>query len=443
MAKKFVLLLIFICSGSAHAALQIQNWTLANGARVYLVEDHSIPMLDVSIEFDAGSRRDSPDRSGTASLTNAMLARGLREARLPDGTVEPALTEAQISDVFADIAAQRGGGAGADRAGGSLRTLSSAAERDKAVNMLARVLAHPSFPPGLLVRDKARTIAAIKEDLTKPASIADKAFWREAYGSHPYARDATVESVQSITRDDLVTFHAAHYAANRAVIAMVGDIRRGDADAIALQLTARLPQGKPLPQLPEVPAAAAQEEQIAHPASQAHILIGAPALARGDPDFFPLIVGNYVLGGGGFVSQLTREVREKRGLAYSVYGYFSPMAQRGPFQIGLQTQKEQADQAIKIVRDVLDAYLRNGPTPAELKAAKDNLIGGFALRIDSNRKILDNVAMIGYYRMPLDYLDTWTARIAAVKAVDIKAAFNRKVASDKLTTIVVGAQPMK
>lgn len=440
MIKKtfFLLPLLFAC-GFAHAALRIQTWTLDNGARVYFVENHSIPILDMSVEFDAGSRRDPPGKAGTASLTNAMLARGLREARLPDGTVEPAISEAQISDEFADLAAQRGGGAGGDRAGAALRTLSSREERDKAVALLARILAQPSFPENFLVRDKARMIATIKENLTKPESIANKAFWHAAYDPHPYGAEETVESVGTITREDLMAFHARHYVANRAVVAMIGDVTRDQADAIARQLTMRLPQGEPLPELPPVPAPKAVEKRIPHPASQSHILIGEPALSRGDPDFFALTVGNYVLGGGGFVSRLTHEVREKRGLAYSVYSYFSPLAQKGPFMIGLQTQKQQTDQALAVVRDTLAAYLRDGPTPAELKAAKDNLIGGFALRIDNNRKILDNIAVIGFYRLPLDYLDTWTAKVAKVSIADIRAAFNRKIATDRLATIVVGA----
>jgi len=437
--KTFAFLLVVFACGTAHATLNIQTWTLANGARVYFVENHSIPVLDASVEFDAGSRRDPKGKAGTASLTNAMLARGLRETRLPNGTVEPAVSEAQISDAFADLAAQRGGGAGGDRAGATLRTLSSREERDKAVALLARILAQPSFPENFLVRDKARMIAVIKENLTKPESIANKAFWRVSYDPHPYGAEETVASVEAITREDLQAFHATHYVANRAVVAMIGDVSRTEADAIAQQLTVRLPQGAALPELPAVPAPKAAEERIAHPASQSHILIGAPALTRGDPDFFALTVGNYVLGGGGFVSRLTREVREKRGLAYSVYSYFSPLAQQGPFMIGLQTQKEQTNQALTVVRDTLAAYLRNGPTPAEVKAAKDNLIGGFALRIDNNRKILDNIAVIGFYRLPLDYLDTWTANVAKVSIADIRAAFNRKIAADRLTTIVVGA----
>ena len=434
MKRIFILLLALLITSGADAALKIQSWTLDNGARVLFVENHTIPMLDLSVEFDAGARRDPQGKSGVAALTNAMLARGIQAV-----AAEPALNEAQISDAFADTAAQRGGSAGSERSGVTLRTLSANPERDAAIALIARILAQPSFPEDILARDKARTVATLKEEGTKPESIANKAFWQALYAEHPYARQATIASVGAITRDDLVAFHRDHYVVNRAVIALIGDVTRDQADAIAQQLTARLAQSATaLPALPPVPAAQASETRIAHPASQAHILIGAPALQRGDPDYFTLTVGNYILGGGGFVSRLTREVREKRGLTYSVYSYFSPMAQPGPFQIGLQTKKEQTEQALQVVRETLAAYLRDGPTPQELQAAKDNLIGGFALRIDNNRKILDNIAAIGYYQLPLDYLDTWTAQIAKVSAPGIKAAFARKIASDKLATIVVG-----
>jgi zinc protease len=431
----------------AAAALQIQSWTLDNGARVLFVENHSIPIIDLNVDLDAGSRREPAGKAGLALLTNAMLARGVHEARFSDDgrapqaemALEPALTEAQISDAFADTAAQRGGGADSERANVSLRSLSSAPERTAAVRLLARILAQPSFPQEFLERDKARTIAGIKEDLTKPEAIAGKAFWHVLYGSHPYANEATIESVAAITRDDIALFHRTHYVANRAVVSIIGDLTRAEAEDIARQLTLRLPQGAPLPQMPTVPEARAQLRRIAHPASQAHILIGMPSEVRGDPDFFALTVGNYILGGGGFVSRLTNEVREKRGLTYGVYSAFSPMAQKGPFQIGLQTKKESAEQALKVVNATLAAFLRDGPTPDEMQAAKDNLIGSFPLRLDNNRKILGNVALIGFYGLPLDYLDTWTANIAKVSIADVRAAFRRKVALDQLSTVIVGA----
>lgn len=423
------------CSIS-HAALQIQSWSLPNGARVLFVENHTIPILDLSVDFDAGSRRDPAGKSGVAALTNAMLARGLRAVQSPSGN-ELALSEAQISDGFADTAAVRGARLDEDRSGVTLRTLVT--ERDVAVPLLGRLLAQPSFPQDFLMRDKARTIASIKESLTQPEAIADKAFSRLLYGAHPYGQQLTVESVTAISRDDLLAFHAAHYVANRAVVALIGDVTREQADKIAQELTRRLPQGAPLSALPAVPLAQGAEERIPHQATQAHILIGMPAMARHDPDHFALTVGNYVLGGGGFASRLMQQVREKRGLTYGVSSYFNPMAQSGPFQIGLQTKKEQADEALKVTRDTVAEFLRDGPTAAELKAAKDNLIGGFSLRIDSNKKILENIAAIGFYQLPLDYLDTWTAKVAAVTTAQVREAFNRKLQMDKLSTVVVGA----
>ncbi|WP_231602326.1 M16 family metallopeptidase [Herbaspirillum chlorophenolicum] len=419
---------------SASAALQIQSWTQPDGARVLFVANHAIPMLDVSVQFDAGQRRDPAGRAGLAELTVGSLTRGVAGGEGGD------LSEAQILDGFADVAAERHAGAGEDRAGVNLRTLSSPAERDASLALLARTLAHPSFPQAGLERDKALAIAGIREELTKPEAIAEKAFMAAIYGSHPYAVVASEASMQAISRDDVVAFHRAHYVANRAVIAMIGDITREQAEQIAARLTRELPQGAALSALPDVAVPKGGEVRIAHPASQSHILIGAPAIQRGDADFFALTVGNYILGGGGFVSRLTDEVREKRGLAYSVYSGFSPLAQPGPFQIGLQTKKEQTGQALQVVRDTLAKFLKDGPTAAEMKAAKDNLTGGFALRIDSNAKLLENMAVIGFYNLPLDYLDRWSGRVREVSIADVRAALRRHIHPGQLSTVIVGEE---
>ncbi|WDZ95517.1 pitrilysin family protein [Herbaspirillum sp. WKF16] len=435
MKKYFGILFVslgFAASAPASAALQIQSWTQPDGARVLFVANHAIPMLDVSVQFDAGQRRDPAGRAGLAELTVASLTRGVAGG---DG---PELSEAQILDGFADVAAQEQAGAGQDRGGVKLRTLSSQAEREAALTLVARMLAHPSFPQAGLERDKALAISGIREELTKPESIAEKAFMAALYGRHPYAADASEASVQAITREDVVAFHHAHYVANRAVIAIIGDLTRAEAEQVAAGLTRELPQGAALPALPPVEPAKGGQTRIAHPASQSHILIGAPAIQRGDMDFFPLTVGNYILGGGGFVSRLTDEVREKRGLTYSVYSAFSPLAQPGPFQIGLQTKKEQTAEALQVTRATLDKFLKDGPTAAEMKAAKDNLAGGFALRIDSNGKLLENMAVIGFYNLPLDYLDRWIARIREVSVADVRAAFRKHVHPEQLSTVIVG-----
>lgn len=410
------------------AELPIQSWTAKSGARVLFVESRSIPMFDVAVDFDAGGRRAPAGKAGLAGLTNGMLAAG-----------STGLDENQVAEGFADLGAQRGARADQDRAAVTLRTLSSRGERDAAIDLLARLLQTPVFPEAVLAREKARAIAGLKEAETRPEAIADRAFQSALYGRHPYGALPTPDSVATVTRADIEAFYRAHYGAARAVVSMIGDVSRAEAEAIAERLTANLPAGLAAEALPPVGAPEAGIRRIAHPASQAHILLGMPALARGDPDFFALTVGNYVLGGGGFVSRLMNEVREKRGLAYSVYSYFMPMKDAGPFQVGLQTRREQADQALELVRGTVAGFLERGPTAAELKAAKDNLVGGFALRIDNNRKILDNLAVIGFYGLPLDYLDRWTANVEKVTLAEIRAAFARHVKPESFAIVVVGA----
>jgi zinc protease len=168
-------------------------------------------------------------------------------------------------------------------------------------------------------------------------------------------------------------------------------------------------------------------------------MIGAPGIRRDDPDYFTLFVGNYILGGGGFVSRITEEVRQKRGLAYSAYSYFAPLQARGPFIIGMQTRRDQADEALAVLRDTLREFVSKGPTEQELQAAKQNIVGGFPMRIDSNRKIHDYLRLIGFYDLPIDYLETFVANIERVTVADIKAAFARRVDPDRLVTVVVGA----
>lgn len=182
----------------------------------------------------------------------------------------------------------------------------------------------------------------------------------------------------------------------------------------------------------------ASTQTLAHPASQSHIWLGLPVLARSElEDYFPMLVANHILGGGGFTSRLTREVREKRGLSYSVFSALAPRAQSGPLLIGLQTQREKSAQALQVVRRTLEEFLAKGPTEDELVAAKKNLMGGFALRLDTNRKLLDTLSEIGFYRLPLNYLDQWTEAVAAVSAEDIQRVLQKRVTLERLSTVVV------
>ena len=292
-------------------------------------------------------------------------------------------------------------------------------------------------------REQARIVAGLQEAETEPDSIAQKAFMRSLYGTHPYSLDQSgeIDTVQSLTVAHLRQFYETHYTAKSAVISLIGDLTAAQAKQIAERLSAGLPQGPAVAAVPPVPALkTASVKKLPHPALQAHILLGQPGNKRGDADFFPLYVGNYILGGGGFVSRLTEEVREKRGLAYSVYSYFLPMAELGPFQIGLQTKKEQAEEGLQLVKQTVQQFIDKGVTEKELQAAKDNLIGGFPLRIDSNGKILEYLNIIGFYKLPLDYLDSFNDRVAQVTVQQVNDAFKRRLHPENFATVIVGSE---
>ncbi len=411
---------------AALAGPTIEHWIADTGARVYFVESRALPLIDLRVDFAAGSAYDPPERSGLANMTRGLLDTGVE-----------GLDEQQIAEQIADTGAQIGGSVDNDRAGLSVRTLSS--ERDAALALAARLLAQPAFPAVALERERARSIAGLREALTRPATLAARAFGSAIYGSHPYGRESTIESLEAITRDDLVAFHRQHYTAANASVTIVGDASREEAARIAVELTRALPAGDaPAVELAQPMLPARSVVRIPHPSAQAHVLVGMPGMAREDPDYYTLLVGNYILGGGGFVSRLTREVREQRGFAYSVYSYFQPQRVAGPFQIGLQTRGSQAEPALRVVEDVLADFIAQGPTAEELQAAKDNIINGFGLRLDSNRKILDHVAMIGFYGLPLDWLDAYPGHIEAATTEAVRDAFARRIRPEHLVTVIAG-----
>ena len=431
---KTIQFLIVLVTGllafSANAAVKINHWQTSSGSNVYFVENHDLPIIDVAVSFPAGSARDTKATSGVAGVTRYMMTLGAG-----------GMNEEVITNKFADIGAILGGELDNDRAAFKLRTLTS--ESTKALETFKQILHKPDFPQAVLEREKTRIIAGLKESATQPESISSKAFMQALYPNHPYGLDESgeIDTITAMKRDDLIAFYNTFYSAKSATIALIGDMTETQARTIADNVSAGLPQGAAVAKIAEVTLpSAANNQSISHPATQAHILLGYPGIKRGDADYFPLYVGNYILGGGGFVSRLTEEVREKRGLVYSVYSYFMPMAELGPFQIGLQTKKDQAGAALKVVNETVAKYIQNGPTEKELKAAKDNLIGGFPMRIDSNGKILDYLSVIGFYKLPMTYLDDFNKEIAKVSTKQIKEAFGRRVKPQDFVSVTVGAQ---
>ena len=430
--KRLVLLCLLWTSADALASPDIQHWTLDNGVRVYFVEAHELPMLQISVVFDAGSARDPAGRSGLARMAAAMLKEGAGD-RDADA----------IARSFEDRGAQFSASSERDMAALTLRSLSQAELLKPAVDVLRDILLVPTFPVSSLERERQRALVALRQDSESPAAVAGKAFFQALYGSHPYAHHPAgdEQGLKALTREELVQHHRDYYVGANAVLAMVGDLSPRRAKRLARRLAGQLPRGKPAAALPEVSRPdSAVEQRMAFPSTQTHLRLGQPGMHRKDPDYFPLYVGNHILGGGGLVSRLSEEIREKHGLSYSVYSYFAPMRVEGPFITGLQTRNAERDKALTLVRATLQEFVESGPTEDELVAAKKNLTGGFPLRIDSNQNIAEYLAVIGFYDLPLTYLDDFIPAVQAVTAAQIRDAFRRRIDPDKLVTVVVGGE---
>jgi len=425
--KKLLGLFLLLSFSTLCASPDIQHWKTKNGMRVYFVPAHELPMLDIRVTFDAGSARDG-ELPGVAHLTNGLLKQGAA-----------GLDANAVATAFEKIGAQYGSGALRDMAWLSLRTLTDTQEA--ALEIFTKVLGQPDFPEKDFARRIKQVLVSLEADDADPGTIASKAWYKALYGDHPYATPmkGTKESVSKITREDIRQFYQQFYVAQNGLVALTGDINRKQAEAIAEKISAGLKKGKTAPALPPVKALERAEEiHIPFPSEQAHVMIGAPGIERGNPDYYALYLGNHVLGGGGFNSQLVKEVRIKRGYVYSIYSYFLLSRQPGPYMIGLQTRLSQADDAVKVTRDTVKKYMETGPGAEELNLSRKNITGGFPLRIASNSDIVEYLAVIGFYNLPLDYLDNFNDNINAVTAEQIKSAYQRHVHPEKMITVIVG-----
>lgn len=415
--------------GTAWAGPKIDTWETTKGARVLFVAAPDLPILDVRVVFEAGSARDG-ERSGLASLTAGLLTQGA-------GEWDADTVAERIESVGAQLSAK----AARDSASLSLRTLTEQPAMDRVLETAAKVLSEPRLAESDFERVRQNRLVGLRQDQQDPRTVASKAIYNMIFGDHPYAADpaGTLETVEAMRREDLVEFHRRYYVASNAVIAIVGALSKEQARDVAERLTGGLETGERPPELPPVPDLPNQLlEELDFPSTQTHIYAGHPGMRRLDPDYFPLYVGNHILGGSGLVSLLSEEVREKRGLSYSVYSYFLPMSKRGPFLIGLQTKNDQAAKAREVMMDTVRRFRDEGPTAEELTAAIKNITGGFPLRIAGNSKIVEYLAVIGFYGLPLDYLDRFSERVSQVTAEQVHDAFGRRVHPDRLATVIVG-----
>ena len=429
--KSFFVVLTFVFSAGVWASPDIEHWTTDNKARVYYVHTPELPMVDISVVFNAGAARDG-DKPGLAMMTSAMLDEGAA-----------GLDADEIASAFASVGANYSASSERDMAVFSLRTLTEEQAFAQALDTYARVLASPGFPSEPFQRIQQNLLTGLQAEKQSPQAIAARTFYENLYGEHPYSvmPSGEIESVKQLNPAEIKAFYQQFYVSSNAVVVIVGAVDKKQAISIADKVTQGLEQGSPAETLPHVSALSdAELIEKTFPSTQTTIVMGQPGISRDDPDYFPLYVGNHILGGSGLVSQLSDELREKRGLTYGVYSYFRPMQQLGPYQFSLQTRNDKARKALQVMRETLKTFIENGPTEDELTAAKKNITGGFALRVDSNSKIANYLSMIGFYNLPLDYLDSFNDKVNAVTVADIKDAFQRRVNADKMLTVLVGGE---
>jgi zinc protease len=429
MRRSLLGLFLLALSQAVWSSVNIEHWQTAQGSRVFFVHAGSLPIADIVVAFDAGSARDGK-QAGLAALTSGLLEEGGGQWNAD-----------QIAERFESVGAQFGTSISSDMASVTLRTLTDKPLFDKAIDTMHAILAKPAFKEADFQREKKRTLAGLKQREESPGDLADIAFSKALYGDHPYAHpdSGLIETVTPLKASDLRSFYRQYYVAANAVVVIVGNLNKAQAEQTVAALLKDVPAGQKAAPLPDVlMPAKASLQQMAFPSTQTHVLVGIPGVDRKDPDYFSLFVGNHILGGSGLVSKLFEEIREKRGLAYSAYSAFRPMLKKGPFVLGLQTRNDQTAEALKVLNQTLADFITKGPTEAELTAAKKNITGGFPMRFDTNRKLASYVAMIGFYDLPLDYLDTFTQKIEAVTVAAVTEAFKRHVDLNLLQTVTVG-----
>ena len=431
MKIRLSLFILFLCVyTNAYALPDINTWKTSKGLKVLHVKSSELPMIDIALTFDAGSARDE-GLPGLSVMMHSLLDKGTGTFNADD-----------IASGFEDVGAQFSSTVDLDKSSITLRSLSDKALFDRALNLYIDVVSMPSFPKRDFKREQKRLLIALEDQDQRPSSIVSRTFFKTLYQDHPYStpRDGNKESIEKLTLKDIKSFHAKYIGATSAVLAIVGNASIEEAKSIAEKISHSLPKGESHAAIQKAPATQSNKQHIGFPSQQAHVRIGQLGIERGNPDYFTLYLGNHVLGGGGFTSRLVEEVRSKRGLSYSVYSYFSPYKNAGPFVLGLQTRSDQANEAIKVCMDVLNDYIENGPTEEELQLSKQNIINGFPLRIDSNRDILGYLSLIGYYNLPITYLNDFTNKIESITLEDVKEAFRDHLHPESFITVVVGSE---
>jgi zinc protease len=423
-ATSFIFLPFLIAP--AHS-MQIQKVVSPKGIEAWLVEDHTLPLIAMQLGFEGGSAQDPAGKDGLAYFASGMLDEGA-------GDIDSQAFQEKLEGLAIEILFD----ASRDAMTGGLKTLTK--NKEEAFRLLRLALTEPRMDPDAIERIREQIFSIIKMENEDPERIAANAFFAQVYGGHPYGTPTkgSLDAIRTVTQADLKNFVKRSFARDNLHVAVVGDINAQELAAALDGIFGTLPEKAELATVPEAtwrPRAVSQVIPMNMP--QSVVTFGQPGLKRKDADFIPAYILNYIIGGGGFASTLMSEVREKRGLAYSVYTYLYPLQRAGMMLGGVATRNDAVKESIEIIKQELGRIAANGPTPEELEDAKRYLTGSYALRFSSSAKIADILLSLQIEGLGIDYIDKRNEMIEAVTLDDIKRV-SKLIRPDELVITIVG-----
>jgi zinc protease len=412
-------------------ALEVKRSVLDNGLTLLIVERHNLPIVKVSMGINAGSLHEPEEKAGLASLTAGLLTEGTanRSAK-------------QISEEIEFVGGSVGAGGGDDYVTASLSILKK--DIDLGFDLLSDILLNPVFPEDEIEKKKERIKGGLKSREDDPGFVASRDFKKEVFGSHPYGRlvSGTEETLDRITRQDLVEFHSDYYAPNNAIMAVVGDVTAAEVEKLIKQYFSQWRGKKIAPlSLPDVREAKGRKTiTVDKDLSQANIILGHVGVSRDDPDYYSVSVMNYILGGGGFASRLMKNIRDDKGLVYSIHSYFAANRYGGRFQVGLQTKNESANTAIEEVLKEINIIRTTPVSENELSDAQSFLTGSFPMRIENSSRIAGFLVAVEVFGLGTDYIDDYPSYINSITREDILRVAKKYLDPENYILVVVADQ---
>jgi zinc protease len=428
IAGVFITLAMLASAPSAAVGLTPKRTVLDNGVVLVTSEQRALPIVSIELLIDAGARYDRAGQEGLAHLTARLLTYGTKRR-----------SALQISDALDFIGASLSTGCSENLATVSMTLLKK--DLSTGLALLAEVFTQSTFPEDEIERQKHAIVAALKAREEDPGDIAERRFAEALFPKSPYGRpvEGTESSVEAISQASLREFYDRYYRPNRTIMAVVGDVTAEEITDTLNRTFRAWGRGEPSA-TPPVPVAigAPGVVRVNKDLTQANIILGHEGVTRGNPDYYAIQVMNYILGGGGYSSRVMDSIRNERGLAYSVYTFFSADKSHGTFQFVMQTKNDSAREALRIAREEIERIRRDLVSEQELNDAKDYLTGSFPLRLDTNRKVANFIAQVEFFQLGLNYPDRYGDLIRGVTRADVQRVAKRYLQPDKLITVVVG-----